>query len=232
MKNFETYDDIINESKALLADVEAQFGLKFSGTRQGQHGEYFQVTHELVQISFATGRPDNEKSPLVYGPHRSEVADYDIDDNGNRTWKVLMTKEQFLELVDKHFEKKVTTEFFNDGWSWGIRIILKATKPVATMWRLNKRDLPDKIFILRETKKQVVWTDDLEKGMVWIESKKDAIGKELFNTEEQATAALLVTINRDLSALKSNLKYVQANIEYLTALKGKVLDKLDTSSAS
>ena len=220
MKNFETYDDIINESKELLKDVEQKYGLKFSGTKKGNYGEYYQVKESgIVEISFNTGRFKDEEHQFSWHPRLPEVADYDAE---TKSWTVIMTEEQFKELYYKRFGKRVRAEFFNDGRTWGVRITLTAKKAVRTMWQLNRRDLPDQVFILRETKNQLFWTDDIDRGIVWVDRKADAIGKELFETEKEATEALLVTITRDLSALRSNLRNIQANIEYLTALKAKV----------
>lgn len=216
MKELETQDDIINEAKLFVEDLEKTYNLGFSGTRKGKHREYFHVGDDRIEISFATGRPvDNNECSFQRVSEISYVS-Y-VHEDGAKEYTVLMTEEQFKELFIKHFGD-MEANFFNQWTTWGVEIPLKAKKPIRLMWRYSPRDLPDEVYVLRETPKMLFWTDDMKDGLVYPSRKSEVVGVFLFETEADALNALRAKISQEAAVLEREIKSKQATLSYLRAL--------------
>lgn len=218
-KKFETYDEIIAESRALVKHLEALYGFRFHGTRKGSYGEYFKVNDAEVEISFNTGRLNRNPASKMWNRYESEVASCTTDKDGKFEWTVIMSKKQLSQLVDEHFDHAVTTIYFNESTRWGVRIWLEATKAIGELWRANPKGLPAKIYVLRETNAMITWSYDLEKRQGGrTDFKTDVMNKEFFPTREAAIEATVVGLKRKIMDLEESIERSKEGIQWMARL--------------
>lgn len=209
MKKLETYEDIINAGKALKEELTSLFGFHVTSGEGTSFDGGFTVKKEEIRFSFPYGRrKDDSTSVSRYRwsnpPRICEV--YDTKEE-----KVLMTKEQFMEVFKNRFGD-VEYEEFEWSYTWGVRVPLKATKPVGEIWQVRYFDEPKKVLILRQTERTLIVGDSLNDPYPQKLNFSEVLGKTYFWVYEEAYEQYKKNIENELQRLEEQQKGIARRI--------------------